>query len=146
MKLLPAFSLLYHIQPGSCLLSLPCRAPAGLLLCHTCSPAEIPGQWGENVQTTICSGKTNPVKDCVDFTAWGNGVQLLRVSVTDAFPPYLANVHIRLCPPVSLNNPNLDFPSLISLRERKNFLLVLSLYLQARAQTVLHQQFDITML
>lgn len=82
------------------------------------APAETLDQWGENVQTTICSGKTNPVKDCVDFTAWRNGVQLLRVSVTDAFSPYLANVHIRLCPLASLNNLNPALPSLIPLTLR----------------------------
>lgn len=40
-----------------------------------CQPAT-PDQWEGNMLTTICSGKTNPVKDFVDFAAWENGVQL----------------------------------------------------------------------
>lgn len=63
----------------------------------------------KHVQRTICNGKTNPVKDFVDFAARGNGVQLPRVLVTDAFSPcYWANMHVPLYPPVALN---VDAPS-----------------------------------
>lgn len=65
----------------------------------------------KHVQRTICNGKTNPVKDFVDFAARGNGVQLPRGLVTDAFSPsHLANMHVPLYPPVALNTLNLDAP------------------------------------
>lgn len=87
------------------------------LIYSTCRAAPLsawdPGPMGrKHVQRTICNGKTNPVKDFVDFAARGNGVQLPRVLVTDAFSPsYLANMHVPLYPPVALDSLNLDAPS-----------------------------------
>lgn len=84
------------------------------LLCSTCRAAALsacdPGPMGrKHVQRTICNGKTNPVKDFVDFAAQGNGVQLPQVLVTDAFSPsHLANMHVPAYPPVALKTLNLD--------------------------------------
>lgn len=75
------------------------QAQSGFI-CSTCRAAALsawdPGPMRrKHVQKTICNGKTNPVKDFVDFAARGNGVQLPRVVVTDAFSPsHLANMHV----------------------------------------------------
>lgn len=88
------------------------------LICGTCRAAALsawdPGPMrGKHVQKTICNGKTNPVKDFVDFAARGNGVQLPQVVVTDAFSPsHLANMQAPVYPPVALNTLNLDTHSL----------------------------------
>lgn len=74
-------------------------------LCSTCSPVSRgPRTNGkktcakDHLQWKNKSGK----KDLVDFAEWGNGVQLPRVLVTDAFSSaYLANLHIHLNPPVA---------------------------------------------
>lgn len=83
-------------------------------ICRTCraaapSAGDPEPMERKHVQRIICNGKTNPVKDFVDFTARGNGVQLPRVLVTDAFS-HLAP-HVPGYPPVALNTLNLDAPS-----------------------------------
>lgn len=59
------------------------------LICSTyrCSTASLgPRANGrENVQRTICNGKTNPVKDLVDFAALEYSVQMPQVLAADAF-------------------------------------------------------------